>query len=390
MNKANGTVPFVDLGAQYEALRAQIDAAIAQVLQNTNFILGEEVALLEQDFANYCEADAAVGVDSGTSALELALRAFDIGEGDQVITVANTFIATALAISNTGARPVLVDCDRNTYNIDVSRIEEAITPRTRAILPVHLYGQPVDMDALLDIAQRHNLVVIEDACQAHGARHKGRRVGSIGDAAAFSFYPAKNLGAYGDGGMVVSNRPEVIHAVRMLRNYGQQEKYHHTRRGFNRRLDTIQAAVLRVKLGYLDAWNDARRQHAALYDSLLADLPLKRPIEADYARGVYHLYVIRVPERDRVQEHLRERGIHTGIHYPISIHLQPAYRELGHAPGSFPVSEAYAKQILSLPMYAELSDLSIERVADALRESLTSSRQEPLTLEAGTGVQRLF
>ncbi len=390
MSVKNGAVPFVDLGAQYKTLRAEIDAAIARVLENTNFILGEEVDLLEKDFADYCDASGAVGVDSGTSALELALRAFGIGEGDQVITVANTFIATALAISNTGARPILVDCAPDTYNIDVAKIEAAITPRTRAILPVHLYGQPADMDAILDIARRHDLVVVEDACQAHGARFKGHRVGSLGDAAAFSFYPAKNLGAYGDGGMVVSNRPEVIDSVRMLRNYGQKQKYHHMLRGYNRRLDTIQAAVLRVKLRHLDAWNQARRQHAATYNTLLAHLPLDRPIEAKDAEGVYHLYVIRVSERDRVQAHLKDREIHTGIHYPIAIHRQPAYHELGYSQGSFPVAEAYADRILSLPMYAELSEPAIQRVATALGECLSPPEEEPLTLEAGSGPQRLF
>ncbi len=361
-------VPFVDLAAQYAAIAEEINEAILKVVQGTAFILGRDVGLFEEEFAAFCEAEYAIGVDSGTSALELALRAYDIGPGDQVITAANTFIATAFAISYTGARPVFVDVNPHTYNIDISRIEEAITERTKAIVPVHLYGQPADMDPILEIAQQHGFVVIEDACQAHGAKYKGKRVGSLGHAGAFSFYPAKNLGAYGDGGIVVTNDERVAESLRMLRNYGQREKYHHVLRGYNHRLDTLQAAVLRVKLQHLEAWNAARRQHAQRYGELLAHVPVVTPAEADYAESVYHLYVIRVQDRDGLRAYLHGQGIATGIHYPIPIHLQPAYRDLGYERGDFPVTEEYAGQVLSLPMYAELTPGSIEYVAQAIRD----------------------
>lgn len=360
-------VPFVDLRAQYMSLASEVQQAISAVLERGDFILGKEISLFEEEFAAYCGVKHAIGVDSGTSALELALRAYGIGPGDEVITAANTFIATAFAVSYTGATPVLVDVDPQTYTIDVSLLENAITDRTRAIIPVHLYGHPADMNPILEIAQQHGLVVIEDACQAHGAKYKGKRVGSLGRAAAFSFYPAKNLGAYGDGGMVVTNDERVAESLRMLRNYGQREKYHHVLRGYNHRLDTLQAALLRVKLKHLDAWNAARRQRARLYGELLAHSSVILPMEADYAEHVYHLYVIRIEDRDELRSHLHDKGIATGIHYPIPIHLQPAYRDLGYEKGSFPVTEEYAEQILSLPMYAELTPGSIEYVADAIR-----------------------
>jgi len=386
INNRTPQVSFVDLTAQYTVIADEIDAAISKVLHGTDFILGQDVGPFEEEFAAFCEAEYAVGVDSGTSALELALRAYDIGPGDEVVTAANTFIATALAISYTGATPVLVDVDPQTYTMDVSELERAITPRTKAIIPVHLYGQPADMDPILEIAQRYGLVVIEDACQAHGARYKGKRVGSLGHAAAFSFYPAKNLGAYGDAGMVVTNDERVAESLRMLRNYGQREKYHHTLRGYNHRLDTLQAAVLRVKLKHLETWNAARRRHAQLYGELLAHSPVEPPAEADYAEPVYHLYVIRVeacPERSRrnrdgLRAHLRDEGIATGIHYPIPIHLQPAYRDLGYEKGSFPVTEERAEQVLSLPMYAELTPVSIEYVAEAIGEFVSEYQVEPL------------
>lgn len=361
-------VPFVDLGAQYAAITPEIDQATKKILCNTDFILGQDVGLFEEEFATYCEARYAVGVDSGTSALELLLRAYEIGPGDEVITAANTFIATAFAISYAGATPVLVDIDSDTYNIDVSQLEDAITPRTRAIMPVHLYGQPADMDPIMEIASRHDLVVIEDACQAHGARYKGRRAGSIGHAAAFSFYPAKNLGAYGDGGLAVTNDEQIAKTLRMLRDYGQNKKYHHIVRGYNHRLDTLQAAVLRVKLPYLDTWNAARRQHAGLYNELFAGSPIVTPIKASYAEPVHHLYVIRINNRDKLQAYLKTKGIATGIHYPVPIHLQPAYQDLDYQPGDFPVSECYAKQILSLPMYSELTSRSIEHVTQAITD----------------------
>ncbi len=371
-------VPFVDLRAQYESLASEVQQAISAVLGRGDFILGKEVSLFEEEFAAYCETEYAVGVDSGTSALELALRVFDIGPGDEVITAANTFIATAFAVSYTGATPILVDVDPQTHTIDVSLLERAITDRTRAIIPVHLYGHPADMDPIMEIAEKYGLVVIEDACQAHGAKYKGKRVGSLGHAAAFSFYPAKNLGAYGDGGIVVTNDERVAESLQMLRNYGQREKYHHMLQGYNHRLDTLQAAVLRVKLKHLDAWNAARRQHARLYGELLAHSPVVPPAEAGYAESVYHLYVIRVEDRDGLRAYLHDKGIATGIHYPIPIHLQPSYRDLGYEKGNLPVTEEYAEQILSLPMHAELTPGSIEYVTEAVRAFVSEYRVEPL------------
>jgi len=361
-------VPFVDLTAQYATIEPVINEAISNVLSRTDFILGQEVGLFEEEFAAYCETEYAVGVDSGTSALEIVLTAYGIGRGDEVITTANTFIATALAISYTGATPVLVDIDPQTYMMDPALLEGAITPRTKGIMPVHLYGHPVDMDPVMEIAERHDLIVIEDASQAHGARYKGRRVGSLGHAAAFSLYPGKNLGAYGDAGIVVTNDAQVAETLRLLRNYGSIKKYQHMMRGYNRRLDTLQAAVLRVKLQHLDIWNAARRKHAELYSQLLENSLLGLPSVADYAEPVYHLYIVRFNDRDGLQAHLIDQGISTGIHYPIPIHLQPAYQDLGYARGDFPITEQYSEQILSLPMYAELSPRSIEYVAGAIMD----------------------
>lgn len=362
-------VPFVDLAAQHGAIGDELREAMSAVMTRGDFILGRDVGLFEEEFAAFCGMPHAIGLDSGTSALELSLRAYDIGPGDEVITAANTFIATTFAISYTGARPVLVEIDPDTYNIDPARLEAAITERTKAIIPVHLYGQPADMDPILDVAQQHGLVVIEDACQAHGARYRGGRAGTFGHAAAFSFYPAKNLGAFGDGGMVVTKDPEIARSIRMLRDYGQRAKYQHVVQGYNRRLDTIQAAVLRVKLRYLDTWNAARRGHARHYNELLAQIPgIAIPGVPDYAMPVHHLYVIRVNRRDALRAFLQERGIATGIHYPIPIHLQDAYRNLGYPAGSFAITERYAGQILSLPMYAELPSAAIEAVAACIRE----------------------
>lgn len=353
-------VPFVDLTAQYQTIELQVNSAISQVLHRGDFILGQDVHLFEEEFANYCGVAHGVGLDSGTSALEMALRAYDIGPGDEVITAANTFMATALAISYTGATPVLVDIHAATYTLDPTKLESAITPRTKAIIPVHLYGQPADMDPILEIARRYGLVVIEDAAQAHGAKYKGRRVGSLGDAAAFSFYPAKNLGAYGDGGILVTNDAQVANSVRILRNYGQSEKYKHLLRGFNRRLDTLQAAILRVKLPFLDLWNAARQQHANLYSQLLEEsMFIVTPAEPTYAESVYHLYVVQVENRGELRAFLDSHGIATGVHYPIPIHLQPAYQDLGYERGDFPITEQCADKILSLPMYPELTRESI-------------------------------
>lgn len=349
-------VPFVDLWAQHAPLAAEIEEALAAVLRRSDFVLGSAVSLLEEEFATYCGASHAIGVSSGTAALELALLAYGIGQGDEVIIPANTFIATAFAITHAGAIPILTDIDPHTYAIDVAAVEKALTGRTRAIVPVHLYGHPVDMDPLLEIARDRGLVVIEDACQAHGAKYKGRRVGALGQAAAFSFYPSKNLGACGDGGMVVTDDAEIADRIRVLRNQGQRAKYTHVARGYNHRLDTLQAAVLRIKLRYLDDWNAARRRHARLYtEALSAASTVVCPREASYAEPVYHLYVVRTSHRDELQGFLRELGIATGIHYPIPIHLQPAYSDLGYGIGDFPTVEAQAGQLLSLPMYPELT-----------------------------------
>jgi len=379
-------VPFVDLAAQYATIGADVNRAISKVLSRADFILGQDVALFESEFAAFCETKYAVGVDSGTSALEMALMAYGIGRGDEVITTANTFIATTLAISYTGATPVLVDIDPQTYMMDPALLENAITSHTKAIMPVHLYGHPVDMDPVLEIAERHNLVVIEDASQAHGARYKGRRVGSLGHAAAFSLYPGKNLGAYGDAGIVVTNDEKTVETLRLLRNYGSVKKYHHMLRGYNRRLDTLQAAILRVKLERIDAWNAARRQHAQQYNQLLKDSPLALPLVADFAEPVYHLYVVRTQDRDALQAHLQERGVSTVIHYPIPIHLQPAYRDLGYARGDFPITEGYAEQILSLPMYPELTPDAIEYVTGTIEDFVTAHRGVETLVPQAAGV----
>jgi dTDP-4-amino-4,6-dideoxygalactose transaminase len=361
-------VPFVDLAAEYSTFETDVGKAISRVLRNTDFILGREVTLFENEFASFCGARYAVGVDSGLSALELSLRAFEVGPGDEVVMPANTFIASALAISSVGATPKLVDADPQTFTMDIPALEAAITPRTAAILPVHLYGHPAHMDAILDIATRHGIPVIEDACQAHGACYRGKRTGSLADAAAFSFYPAKNLGAYGDGGMVVTNNADVARYVEMVRNYGQREKYYHEVRGYNRRLDTLHAAVLRVKLTQLAERNATRRQHAQWYQQLLQDIDITLPTSVSHAEPVWHLFVIRTARRDALRAFLADRGISTGIHYPIPIHLQEAYSDLGHIKGDFPVTEACAEQILSLPMYPELTVEAIEYIADIIHD----------------------
>jgi dTDP-4-amino-4,6-dideoxygalactose transaminase len=379
---AQSQVPFVDLATQYAGIAQEIDAAVSKVIRQADFILGREVRLFEEEFARFCEAQYATGVDSGTSALELALRAYDIGPGDEVITAANSFIASALAISHAGATPVFADIDADTYTIDVAALERAITPRTKAIIPVHLYGHPADMDPIMELAERHKLVIIEDACQGHGARYKGRRAGSLAHAAAFSFYPGKNLGAYGDGGAVVTNDAAIAKKIEMLRNYGQQEKYLHMFRGYNRRLDTLQAAVLRVKLKYLDKWNAARRQHAARYRLLLEKSQMVTPKEAPYAESVWHLYVVRVSHRDMFKEYLLSRGINCGIHYPLPVHLQPAYHDLGYKQGDFPVTEDYAQKIISLPMYGELTPELIARVAEAACECADRNRSSVVWTKA--------
>ncbi len=361
-------IPFVDLQSQYQSIKDEADAAVLGVMERGDFILGGAVGEFEQEFAAYCDVEHCIGVDSGYSALELILRAYNIGPGDEVIAPANTFVATVFAISNTGAKPVLVDCHPESYNIDPAKIEAAITVRTRAIMPVHLYGQSADMDPILELAARHRLYVVEDAAQGHGGRYKGKRTGSLGHAAGFSFYPGKNLGAYGDGGAVVTNDPELADRVRMLRNLGMKVKYHHEIKGFNNRLDTMQAAVLRVKLPRLDDWNAERRRAAATYNDLLSELPIVTPVVAPEIEHVYHLYVIRTHNRDELMKRLDSAGIASGLHYPIPIHLLPAYAELGYKRGDFPVTESYADEIVSLPIYAELTDEQIAQVVQTIRD----------------------
>jgi dTDP-4-amino-4,6-dideoxygalactose transaminase len=361
-------IPLVDLRKQYFAIKNDIDAAISNILETGQFVLGAQVELFEREFATYCGSRHGIAVNSGTSALHLALLAAGVGPGDEVITVPFTFVATVAAICYTGARPVFVDIDPATLTMDPTRVEAAITSRTKAILPVHLYGQACDMDPILAIAEHRGLTVIEDACQAHGAAYRGRPVGSLGDAAAFSFYPGKNLGAYGEGGMVVTNNPAIASEIRMLRDWGQDRKYHHVRRGFNYRMEGLQGAILRVKLAHLEAWTVARRAHARRYANLLDATDVQLPIEAPYARHVYHVFAVRTPDRATLQRTLQAHGIGTGIHYPVPVHLQPAYADLGYGPGDFPESERAANQVLSLPMYPELSPTDLEIVAAAMRE----------------------
>src|SRR6201998_780353 len=336
---ANVKVPYLDLRAQYQSIKPEIDAAIQRVLDSCAFVLGPEVASFEQDFAAYSGASECIAVNSGTSALHLALLAAGMGSGDEVITVPFTFVASVAAVLYAGAKPVLVDIDPHTFTIDPAAIEAAITPRTKAIWPVHLYGHPADMDPIMEVARRHNLVVIEDAAQAHGAKYKGRPVGSIGDMACFSFYPGKNLGAYGEGGAVTSSNAEYARAVRTLRDWGQDRKYHHVLRGFNYRMEGFQGAILRVKLRHLDSWTEARRALVNKYNQLLADSGMELPKQMPCARHVYHAYTVRTKEREVVQAALEKEGIQTGIHYPIPVHLQPAFADLGYVRGSFPHSE---------------------------------------------------
>ena len=359
-------VPLIDLKAQHRAIRGELDAALSRALDETAFILGSEVAAFEAEFAAACGAAFGIGTNSGTSALHLALLAAGVGPGDEVITTPFTFIATVAAIGYTGATPVLADIDPRTFNVDPARVEAAITPRTKAILPVHLYGQPADMDPILDIARRRRLVVVEDAAQAHAAEYKGRRAGSLGDLACFSFYPTKNLGACGEGGMVVTGNSAYAEAVRLLRDWGTDKKYEHRLRGYNYRMEGIQGAILRVKLRHLEAWTEARIAHAGRYSQLLAASAVTLPATMPWARHVFHAYTIRVARRDQVRARLLASGIHTGIHYPTPVHLQPAWSGLGYHRGDFPVAEQAATEVLSLPMYAELEPAQIEAVAAEL------------------------
>ncbi len=365
-------IPLVDLKAQYARIQTDIDAAVRRVLDHAHFIQGPEVVNFEQAFARYIGAKGAVGVASGTAALSLSLLACGVKPGDEVITTAHTFIATAEAISQAGARPVFVDIDPRTYNLDAERVEQAITPRTRALVPVHLYGQPARMDVLLDIAKRHNLVLIEDAAQAHGAAFQDKRIGTLGHLACFSFYPGKNLGACGDAGAVTGNDDTLLERVRKLRDHGRLTKYEHDEIGFGERLDALQAAILGAKLPHLEAWTEARRAHARQYSQLLAGLDLVLPYEPAGVRHVYHLYVVRTPRRDAVLAKLKAKGVGAGIHYPVPLHRQPAYLKQGYGAVSLPHTEKAAAEILSLPMYPELTGEQIGYVVQALKEALSS------------------
>lgn len=359
-------IPFADLPSQYRSIKGEIDAAVGRVLDSAQFILGEEVAAFERDFAQYCQASETVAVNSGTSALHLALLAAGIGPGDEVITVPFTFVATVSAIGYTGARAVFVDIEPEYFTIDPAKIEAAITPRTRAIMPVHLYGQPADMDPILEIASRHRLAVIEDAAQAHGAEYHGRRCGSLAEIAGFSFYPGKNLGAYGEGGGVTTTRADVAKTCRTLRDWGQEKRYEHRVKGFNYRMDGIQGAILRVKLRHLEAWTEKRQQVAAWYAETLDPESVRLPKARPGCRHVYHVFAVRTDDRDKLRDVLGAQGIQTGIHYPIPVHLQPAHADLGYHAGDFPNAEAAAREVLSLPLFPEMTRDQVETVAAAV------------------------
>ncbi len=361
------TIPFVDLKAQYHSIKPEIDEAVGRVLESSQFVLGAEVSAFEKDFAAFCGVENAIGVNSGTSALHLALLAAGVGPGDEVITVSFTFVATVAAICYTGAKPVFVDIDPHSFTMDVKNIEAAITTKTKVILPVHLYGQCADMDPILEIARKHNLVVIEDSAQAHGAEYKGKKAGSMGDMGCFSFYPGKNLGAYGEGGMITTNNPEYTRTMRMLRDWGAEKKYQHVLKGYNYRLEGIQGAILHVKLKYLESWSEARRKHAAQYTKLLTGSKVVTPEVMPYGKPVFHVYAVRTTNRESLMTHLTSVGVQHGIHYPIPVHLLPAHADLGYKAGDFPESEKAANQVLSLPMFPELTDEQIRVVTDAIK-----------------------
>ncbi|WP_173198891.1 DegT/DnrJ/EryC1/StrS family aminotransferase [Geobacter sp. SVR] len=390
-------VPFLDLKAQYRSIKSEIQPVVTKVLESCSFVLGEEVAAFEREFAAYQQADHGIAVNTGTSALHLALLSAGIGPGDEVITTPFTFVATVAAIVYTGARPVFVDIDPVTLTIDPSRIEAAITPNTKAIVPVHIHGQAADMDAIMEVARFYELTVIEDACQAHGAEYKGRRVGSIGSLGCFSFYPGKNLGAYGEGGMVITNDRKHAATIRMLRDWGAENKYLHTLRGYNYRMEGLQGAILRVKLRHLENWTNARRTIARRYDELLEGSGVAIPRQMPFNRHVYHIYAVRVPQRDAFQKAMTAQGIQTGIHYPIPVHLQPAHADLGYKAGDFPHAEAAAAEVLSLPMFAELTPAQQDLVVSAVREVAEvqglvkqgpgTGDQEPVKQVSGSGDQ---
>lgn len=362
-------IRLVDLDAQYQTIREEVWSAMKNVIENSAFVLGKHVKGFEGSFARFCNTRFAIGVASGTDALVLALKALGIGPGDEVITVPNTAFPTAEAVTLSGANAVFADIKPETFNIDPAEVKKKITKKTRAIMPVHLYGQPAQMDELKELCQAHNLMLIEDAAQAHGAEYKGQRVGTIGNVACFSFYPSKNLGAYGDGGAVVTNDERIADKVRMLRNHGRHEKYCHEIEGYNSRLDALQAAILSVKLKYLDEWNEKRRQHAQHYDKLLSSVKnVTTPKVLDEVKSVYYVYAVRVKDRDLLRKKLKEENIDTGIHYPIPLHLQPALAYLGLGKGSFPKAEEAASEVLSLPLYPEMTNEQIETVVDALKQ----------------------
>lgn len=363
-------IPFLDLKAQYLQMKPEIDAAVLRAIDSTQYVQGPEVAAFEKRFAPYCGVEHCLAVNTGTSALHLALLAADVGAGDEIITVSLTFVATTAAILYAGAKPVFVDVDPATWTINPAAIEAAITPRTKAILPVHLHGLMADMDPIMDIARRHGLVVIEDAAQAHGAEYKGRRAGSIGDLGCFSFYPGKNLGAYGEGGAVVTNNADYAQRISLLRDWGQESKYNHVLRGYNYRMDGIQGAILNVKMNYIEAWTEGRRAAASQYDRLLQKRACQRPASPPNCRHVYHVYAVTLARRGEAQAALQAAGIGTGIHYPIPVHLQKAYADTGHGAGSLPVTEALSKQFLSLPIYAELKPEQVGVVATELEKAL--------------------
>jgi dTDP-4-amino-4,6-dideoxygalactose transaminase len=361
-------VPLVDLQRQYRSIEGELQRAVSRVLASGFYVLGPEVEGFEREFASFCGADHAVCVNSGTSALHLALLAAGIGPGDEVIAPAMTFVATVAAVHYTGATPVLVDVEPGTWTIDASRLAAAITPRTRAIIPVHLYGLLADMDAVREIGQRTGAVVIEDAAQAHGASDGSKRAGNLGEIGCFSFYPTKNLGAAGEGGALVTSNPDIARAARKLRDWGQERKYEHDLKGFNYRMEEVQAAVLRTKLPHVDRWTAQRRRHAATYERLLSDAPIGRPAASSGERHVYHIYAITMPRREKLRAQLAESGIGTAIHYPLPVHMTKAFADLGYGPGSFPVAERLAREQLSLPMFAELRDDEVSHVSAAVRE----------------------
>jgi dTDP-4-amino-4,6-dideoxygalactose transaminase len=365
-------VPFLDLWSQHLPLMSEFNQAIQEVIESSAFAGGRFVTAFEEDFAAYCNAPYAIGVGSGTEALWLSLLACGVGAGDEVITVPSTFMATAEAITHCGARPVFVDVDERTYTMNPDALKHALTAKTKAIIPVHLFGQPADLDPIVEFGRKHGLFVIEDACQAHGATYKGKRVGTFGETACFSFYPGKNLGAFGEAGAIVTSSAELDEKIKILRDHGQERKYFHSVVGWNCRMDGIQAAVLRIKLRQLEAANQRRRNHAAQYDAGLRDFDwVITPAQASFARHVYHIYAIRVSDRDEAIKNLADQGIATGIHYPVPVHLQEAYQALGYAPGSFPIAERCAAEFLSLPMYPELTHSQVEQVIQGVKEAVT-------------------